>query len=121
MTMKKSILYAEDNRLLSELTSRRLIEGGLNVDIVNNGEEVLKKISDNHALLLLDLIMPKQDGFQVLTELKKMGNKIPVFVFSNLARRSDRDEVLKLGAKKYFVKDEIDFDDLITEIKKIIS
>jgi len=122
MKKNKKILLAEDNTFLAKLTSNHLKCEGFDIDVAVDGNETLDKMKDNsYAMLLLDLIMPNKDGFEVLKQLRGWGNKTPVFVFSNLAQAEDKEEALKLGAQKFFAKDEVVFDDLIREIKNIIG
>lgn len=103
--MSKKILIAEDDGFMAKLITSKLLEDGFEVDTVINGKEASLKAKDNdYSLILTDLIMPVMDGFQLLTELKKNNNKVPVFVFSNLAQPEDEAEVMRLGAKNFLTK-----------------
>jgi len=62
--------------------------------------------------------MPEMDGFEVLNELKKQKNKVPIVVFSNLSQEEDKKEALSLGAKDYFVKSDITLDELADIVHK---
>lgn len=119
MSEPKKILIAEDDEFLSKIMSASLREAGYNVDMTRDGEEALKKtIDDGYCIVLLDLIMPNKDGFDVLRELKKRKIKKPILVFSNLSQDSDRDLALSLGAKEYYVKSSISIDELVKAVKK---
>ena len=112
----------EDDPFLIKIMGNRLQEEGYVVDRSEDGDDGLKRIMDDgYSLVLLDLIMPIKSGFEVLQELKKLGEKTPVLVFTNLAQEEDRNEIMALGAKGYFVKSDIAMDELVKAVKKYIS
>lgn len=116
---KKRILIAEDDPFLGKIMQFNLAEQGFEIDRAMDGEQALKKISANHyAVVLLDLIMPVKDGFEVLDTLKKLKNKTPVLVFSNLAQEEDKKEAMSLGAKGYYVKANLAINELVKIINK---
>ena len=116
MSIKSKILIAEDDLFLKKIMRNRLEEEGFTVDVATDGEETIKKVqANNYSLILLDLVMPIKNGFQVLAELKAMNNQIPVLVFSNLSQAEDKEEVIALGAKAFYVKSNISIDEL-TEV-----
>ena len=122
MASQKKILIAEDDPFLVKIIKNRLTEEGFNVEIATNGEEALKKILKNkYVVVLLDLIMPVKDGFQVLTGLNKIKNVTPVLVFTNLSQEEDKDEVMRLGAKGYYVKSDISIDELVKTVKDFLN
>ena len=106
---KSSILIIEDEQLLYNLLKQKLQSAGLNVEGAIDGETALEKIAE-HApdLILLDLLLPGIDGFEVLKRLK--GNErfkhIPVIVISNLGEAKDINSIIKLGASEYIIKAE---------------
>ena len=116
MSTQSKILIAEDDLFLKKIMRNRLEEEGFTVDVATDGDEAIKKLKANHySLILLDLVMPIKNGFQVLAELKAMNNQIPVLVFSNLSQAEDKEEVIALGAKAFYVKSNISIDEL-TEV-----
>ena len=116
MSIKSKILIAEDDLFLKKIMRNRLEEEGFTVDVATDGEETIKKVqANNYSLILLDLVMPIKNGFQVLAELKAMNNQIPVLVFSNLSQAEHKEEVIALGAKAFYVKSNISIDEL-TEV-----
>ena len=122
MAKTYKILVAEDDPFLVKIIGNRLKEEGFNVDTVNDGNEALSKINaDGYSVVLLDLIMPNKDGFEVLAELKKKENKTPVIVFSNLSQTEDKEEVMKLGAKDFFVKSDISIDEVVKAVKSFLG
>lgn len=116
------ILIAEDDPFLSKVMNSTLKDEGFDVDLAHDGGEALEKIAKNkYALILLDLIMPVKNGFEVLGELKTKKSKIPVLVFSNLSQDQDKKEVMSLGAKEYYVKSDISIDEVVAAVKNYIK
>lgn len=115
----KLILIAEDDPFLGKVMQFSLREEGYEIDRALDGAQALEKISSNkYAVVLLDLIMPVKDGFEVLSELKKMKNKTPVLVFSNLSQDEDKKEAMSLGAKGFYVKSGMDINELVKVINR---
>ncbi len=113
--MAKKILIAEDDTVIKNIMEIQL-KNDFEVDVALNGAEALKKIHKNkYDIILLDLIMPIKDGFDVLAQLKKEKNKVPVLVFSNLSQDGEKSRAFKLGAKGYFVKADLQINE-ITQI-----
>ncbi len=113
------VLLIEDDKFFQEFYSFKLKEKGVEVDIASDGEEGLLKIAQRIPdVILLDLIMPKKDGFEVLQELvnRNLIAQIPVLVFSTLGQKSDVEKAIGLGAKGYVNKSFFDFDKLLTSI-----
>lgn len=114
----KKILIAEDERPLSHALELKLRHEGFNVAIATNGEECLRLLDEQtFDVLLLDLMMPVVDGFQVLEGLRKKSKAPTVFVLSNLSQQEDEDRVLALGAKKFFIKSDTPLTTIIEEVK----
>jgi len=122
--MSKKILVVEDDKFLRELISRKLISEGYNVIEAVDGEEGIKKIkTEKPELILLDLILPGIDGFQVLSETKKDPSlvSIPVIILSNLGQREDVEKGLKLGAVDYLIKAHFTPGEIVEKIKVILK
>jgi len=119
----KKIMIVEDDRFLSSLMKARLEKEGFSVDQAFDGEEALTKLkSEVPALVILDLIMPKVTGFEVLQmiSITPQLDKVPVVIVSNLAQDSDIEKARQLGAKEYFVKVKVSIDDLVGKIKTLM-
>ena len=118
------ILFVEDEPNLQKAISEVLVQEGYKVFGAADGEEGLamaKKEEPN--LILLDLILPKKDGFEVLKELKadeKMKN-IPVIVLTNLEGIGDVEKALELGATTYLVKANYKLEDVVSKIKEFLN
>ncbi|MCK4554328.1 response regulator [Candidatus Parcubacteria bacterium] len=122
----KKILIVEDDQFLLDLCVKRFNQSGYNVDFAVNGEEGLEKIIKNKPdLILLDLIIPGIDGFDVLEKVRVNKNKsiakIPIIVLSNLGQTSDVQKALNLGASDYLIKAHFTTDDIISKVKKYLK
>jgi DNA-binding response OmpR family regulator len=105
--MVKKILIIEDDKFLRELIAKKLMREGYDTTEAVDGEEGIKKIKEvKPDLVLLDLILPGIDGFEVLSKIKEdpVLAQIPVIILSNLGQREDVERGLKLGAVDYLIK-----------------
>ncbi len=124
MADAKKVMIIEDDRFLSSLIKARLEKDGLGIVQAFDGEEamkLLKQVKPN--VIILDLIMPRVTGFEVLEAISISPelNSIPVVILSNLAQDSDIQKAKNLGAKEYFVKVRVSIDDLVSKIKSILA
>ena len=121
-TKKIKILIAEDEKPMARALELKLNKEGFDAHAVFNGEEVLEAVKkESYDLLLLDLIMPKKDGFSVLAALKELKNTMPVIVSSNLSQDEDMQRAHKMGAKDYFVKSNTPINEIVTRVKKALG
>lgn len=119
----KKILIVEDDKYLANAHRVKLSKSGYETMIAYDGEEALEAcMTFNPDIIILDLIMPNKDGFSVLTELrqKPQFQHVPVIVTSNLSQKEDINRALQLGASDYIVKSNIDLNDLLTKIHKLL-
>jgi DNA-binding response OmpR family regulator len=120
---KNLILIVEDDPFLRNLLSTRLAREGFKIDIAIDGVEAGEKIrSIRPALILLDLILPRKNGFEVLEEISDdpQLRSIPIIIISNLGQESDIQRGKSLGAMDYFVKARLSIDELVSKIKEIV-
>lgn len=113
------ILIAEDDAFYQKFYTNKLQEIGFEVVLAIDGEDAILKIIDSKPdLILLDIIMPKKDGFEVLATIKNnpVVQKIPVIVFSSLGQEDDVKKAKDLGAVDYVNKSFYDFDLLLSKI-----
>jgi len=102
-----TVLIVEDDTFLQDVLSTKLKSLHLTVAIAENGKQALRLMREEKpGLVLLDLVMPDMDGFELLTRIKqdKTIAHTPVVVLSNLADEVDIERARKLGAKDYLVK-----------------
>jgi DNA-binding response OmpR family regulator len=119
-----SIHIVEDEPFLLELYKARFEQEGYEVCVSLNGSTVMKEVEKNKPdLILLDIIMPEVDGYQVLKEIKKSPKykDIPVLIFSNLAQEEEIEKGLKLGADDYFVKSNYTPPQIVEKVSKMIE
>ena len=124
MTPKKTILIIEDDKFLRELIARKLFEEDYGVSEAIDGEEGMKKIKEEKPdLILLDLILPGIDGFEVLARMKEdpVLAAIPVIILSNLGQKDDVEKGLKLGAIDYLIKAHFTPGEIIEKIKTALK
>jgi DNA-binding response OmpR family regulator len=122
MGKKKKILLAEDDKPIARTMNNKLIKSGFDVVVASDGAEALKILEkDKFDLIILDIMMPKVDGFGVLEELKKRGIKTPVIITSNLSQKSDEKKARELGAKDYFIKSSVSILQIVDNVKKILK
>lgn len=118
---ESTVLIIEDDRFLVKAYEVKMKGMGFRVDVAHDGEEGIEKIKENKPdIILLDLIMPKMDGFDVLEEIKKHKEwkKIPVLILTNLGQEDDRKRGLALGAKDYIVKADYSLAQIVDIVKK---
>lgn len=121
---KKTILIIEDDKFLRELICQKLKKEGFTISEAVDGEKGLQKVkTEKPGLVLLDLILPGIDGFEVLTEAKKDPAlaEIPIIILSNLGQKDDIERGLKLGAVDYLIKAHFTPGEIIKKIKKILE
>src|SRR5207244_4345919 len=103
------LFIAEDDPLMSRMYERAFKAGGHDITMAGDGEEAMQKLptmEPKPALILLDVMMPKMNGFDVLRKLKADANlkAVPVILLTNLAGEADAQKGLELGAVMYLVK-----------------
>ena len=117
--MAKKILLVEDEELLINLLQRKLAEAGYSVFLARNGEDGLKLMRQNPPdIVLLDIIMPKMGGFEVLEEMAKDESlkKIPVIIISNSGQPVEIDRAKRFGVKDWLIKTEFDPEEVLEKV-----
>jgi DNA-binding response OmpR family regulator len=120
----KSILLIEDDPFVVDIYTRKLTEAGFSVDVAQDKEETLKKISERKPdLLLLDIVLPNIEGWDLLKEIKEVLSfkDIKVAILSNLGQKDDVERGMKLGAARYFIKAHYTPTQVVEEIKKMLE
>lgn len=119
--MAKKILIVEDEEIVLSLLEKKLKNEGYEVYSAKDGEEGIKKMKEvKPDLVLLDIIMPKKGGFEVMEEMKKEEQlkDIPVIVISNSGQPVELDKAKSLGAKDWLIKTEFDPQEVLEKVKK---
>jgi len=122
--MAKKILIVEDEEIMLGLLQKKLTTEGYEISVARDGEEgmrAMKEVKPN--LILLDIIMPKMGGFEVMEKMNKDKElkKIPVIVISNSGQPVEIDKAQKLGAKDWLIKTEFDPQEVIDKVVKQIG
>jgi len=122
--MSPKILIIEDDQRINKVYTAKLLIEGIEVSTALDGEEGLRRIYDEKPdLILLDLMLPKKSGFEILKEIKKDEKikDIPVLILSNLAQEKEIEEGLALGAQDYLVKTNYSIQQVMEKIKKALK
>jgi DNA-binding response OmpR family regulator len=119
----KHILIVEDEKPLSHALKLKLSHEGYNVEVANDGEEGLQKAmsGNDFDLVLVDIIMPKMDGFTMLTKLQESGSKTKIIVLSNLGQQEDIERAKELGVSDYMVKSNTPISRIVEAVKNAFS
>jgi len=121
---KPKVLLVEDDPFLYKVLAQRLKEEGIDVTVAVDGEDALVQAAKlSPALMLLDLILPKKSGFEVLSELRKRKEfaKLPVVVLSNLGQQEDIAQMEKMGVREYLVKADYSLTEMVEKVKQHVD
>lgn len=120
----QKILIIEDDPFLSEMYAVKFSQAGFGVGAAADGKEGLRKIEeDKPDLILLDIVLPKVDGFEVLEKIRKNKEfkKIPVILLTNLGQKSDIEKGLKMGADEYIIKAHFTPSAVVAKVKEVLA
>ncbi len=120
----KKILLIEDEPLLGNLLKQRLEKEGYSIYLAKNGEEGLNFLKkEKFDLILLDIILPKISGFELMENLKQDPevNKAPIVVVSNLGQDQDILKGQNLGAVNYFIKAQVTIEELVEYVNNFFK
>ncbi|MBU2265103.1 response regulator [Patescibacteria group bacterium] len=121
---KIKVLLVEDDRFLSEMYATKLADSGFEVETAFDGEEGLIKIKEfQPKLVLLDIVLPKKDGFEVLKTLKdgELLNGIKVIALTNLGQKEEVEKGMSLGASDYIIKAHFTPTEVMAKAKKLLG
>jgi len=119
----KKILIIEDDKFLAKMLANTLESHGYEIVLAINGKEGLIKASgENVNLILLDIMLPDFDGFDLLETIKKeeKTKKVPVIILSNLGQPEVKQQGRALGAVDYLVKSDFSLDEVIKKVRKYL-
>lgn len=122
--MKKNILIVEDDEFFRDLLKKKLLSLGFNILEAANGEDGVEQTKQKKPdLIILDLLLPNIDGFEVLSKVKANADTslIPIIIVSNLGQQEDVERGLKLGAADYLIKSQFDIESIVAKIKGVIK
>ncbi len=119
----RKVLWVEDDKFLSDIISRKLINEGCKLTHSMSGEEALGQVeSVAPDVIVLDILLSGMDGFEILKRLKQNPKvkDVPVILLSNLGQKADIDKGRELGAAKFLIKASMNLDEIIGEIRHAI-
>ncbi|MDI6602657.1 MAG: response regulator [Patescibacteria group bacterium] len=124
----KTILLIEDDPFLIDTYTLKLKEAGFSVEVATDGKQGLKKLAEKKFdLLILDIVLPQIDGWEILEKIKDLRFKIKelenlkIMVLSNLGQKEEVEKGIRLGAAKYLIKAYYTPSEVVEEIKKILT
>lgn len=119
----KKVLIIEDDEHISKVYEIKLLKEGVEVSLARDGDEAMVKVLEKPDMIILDLMIPKKDGFLVLEDIKKNPElaRIPIIILSNLGQQQDQERAMALGANEYLVKVDYPIQDVIEKVKGYLS
>ena len=124
MSVEKKVLVVEDDHFLAKIYKIKLAKENISAIISSDGEEALEIIKkEKPALILLDMVLPGINGFEILEKVRQEPalKKIPVIILSNLGQDADIARGKELGVIDYFVKSDISIHDVVKKIKENLN
>ncbi|MFH1457331.1 MAG: response regulator [Patescibacteria group bacterium] len=121
---KIKILLVEDERSIADMYKMKFEREGFEVIYIDNGDGVLKTVLEKKPnIVLLDIILPKVDGFSVLKELKNNSKTkmTPIIMLTNLGQEEDINKAKKLGVDEYLVKANLTPTQVVEKVKEILK
>jgi DNA-binding response OmpR family regulator len=134
----KKILLAEDDPFLVDIYQKKLKDSGFKVEVAKDGEKALEILKEkNFDLMLLDIVLPRIDGWKILEEIREMKKreeeiremkkekkdleKMKIVIWSNLGEKEDIKKGLSLGATSYLIKANFTPSEVVREIEKLLK
>lgn len=125
MDTKKTILIVEDDVFLSDMYQTKFAESGYDVKVAGDGQQGLSALQEGLRpdMVLLDIVMPKMDGIEMLTAVKKDEKlkNIPIVLLTNLGQESDISRGMELGALDYFVKAHFTPSEVVKKVEALFT
>lgn len=119
----KKILLIEDDSMIIDLYRTELEKSGFSVSVIRDGRRVLSSIKKERPdIVLLDIVLPKIDGWEILKEIKSNPEfkDLKVIILSNLGQKSEVERGFKMGASKYLIKAHHTPREIVEEVKKLL-
>lgn len=121
----KSIVLVEDDTFISGMYQTKLASLGFSVEVKEDGEAAWERLSQDPLpdLVLLDIVLPKKDGFEILEGLRKEDRtkNLPIILLTNLGQKPDVERGIKLGADDYIIKAHFTPSEVVEKIKKVLA
>ncbi len=121
----KSVVLVEDDTFISGMYQTKLASLGFTVEVKEDGEAAWERLAQDPLpdLVLLDIVLPKKDGFEILEGLRKEDRtkNLPVILLTNLGQKPDVERGIKLGADDYIIKAHFTPSEVVEKIKKVLA
>ena len=119
--MAKKVLVVDDEKLIVKGIRFSLEQDGMEVDCAYDGEEALKMATENaYDMILLDIMLPKMDGFELCKEIRRLNEKVPILMLTALGSTDDKLDGFDAGADDYMTKP-FDFRELTARVKVLLK
>lgn len=116
------ILLIDDDPFIVDMYVLKLKDSGFKIEVARDGNEGLKKVKEfDPDIILLDIVMPGMDGFQVLEEIRKEGRPRKVILLTNLGQKEDVERGVRLGADDYVIKAHFTPSEVLEKIKSVLQ
>lgn len=123
-TQSVKILIVEDDKFLQKILVTKFTKEGFDVRVASDGEEALAMVkADSPSIVLLDIILPKSTGYEVLTAIKTDPRtaRLPVIVLSNLGQEEDISRARQIGAMDFLVKANYSINEVVQKVKELYA
>ena len=124
----KNILLIEDDPFLVDIYTTKLKESGFNIEVATDGERGLRELSEkNFDLLLLDIVLPQIDGWEILEKIKVLSANIrhlenlKIVILSNLGQKEEVEKGIEMGAIRYLIKAHYTPSEVVAEIEQLLK
>lgn len=120
---KQRIFLIEDDVFMVELLANELKNAGLEAYSFQIGQAAIDKFTELQPdLILLDLLLPDKNGFEVLREIRRLPNGVntKVMILSNMAEEADKDEAKRLGVQEYLIKANYSLPEILVKIQALL-
>ena len=120
----KKVLVVEDEQLIADLLQKKLIKEGYYAFAAGDGEAALQQIREERPdIVLLDIVLPRMNGFEVLAELRKGEElrKIPVIIISNSGQPAEIEKAREAGVRYWLIKTEFDPQEVLEKVRRQVG
>jgi len=119
----KRIMWVEDDVFLSDIIARKCKSNRCELLHTTNADDTFSMLkNDTPDIIILDILLPGKNGYEILEELKKsdITKNIPVIILSNFGQKEEIEKGLKLGAEKYLIKATLTLDEILSEVNNVL-
>ena len=124
-TANKSVLLIEDDSFISSMYETKLKKLGFQVELIEDGQAAVDRLAQDPLpdLILLDIVLPKKDGFEILEGVRKDERtaELPVILLTNLGQKPDVERGIKLGADDYIIKAHYTPTEVVNKITQVLD